>query len=106
MELPYAERLDNRPDVETYAEIRNRWLTPHANGYMKRAETPPFLALQNNKSFLSIVRRLVGPQINSAMAEFVHNAIRYTKSSGEVLDLFGEQNVVFDGQGNFLLVDG
>src|SRR5688572_25860587 len=104
-DAPYAEGLERQVDLSTYTKINERWVTDKAYGMLHDAEVDEFLSLQNNPNFAVALRAMGKPSVNAAMAEFLESSNRYTRLTGESLDLCGERNVVFNNDGDFRLVD-
>lgn len=104
-DAPYAEGLERQTDLATYAKINERWVTGRAYEMLHDAEIDEFLLLQSNPNFSSALTAMSKLCVNAAMAEFLASSIRYTRLTGESLDLCGEKNVVFNNDGDFRLVD-
>jgi hypothetical protein len=106
--VPYPERRKPPVAVATYVRANDRWLARSADRTPPaKSEVTDMVATQQSPAFEALLDATSKPgPLRLAASQFVANAIRYSNETGEIVDISGQDNVIFTLDGRCRIVDG
>jgi hypothetical protein len=107
--VPYAERRKPPAPVDVYSHSTDRWLRqPDNPAPLTLQEIADFLDVQRSEKLNTLLEHAIisASPARPALEKFIADAVRYTTDTAEILDISGQDNIIFTYDGRCRIVDG